>query len=64
MDDKKVAIDHLKAHITYPASADALKKACNDMEDVPENLRKEFMQKLPAGTYGSAQQVMQAIGWA
>jgi hypothetical protein len=63
MDDKKVAIDHLRTHITYPATSEELKVACNNMEDVPEALRKEFLDKLPEGTYNSADEVMAAVGW-
>lgn len=63
MDDKQVAFDHFKNHITYPATAEELKKACNNMDDVPEALRNEFMEKLPDGTYNSASEVMMAVGW-
>lgn len=64
MDDKQVAIDHLRSHIQYPATAEELKKACNDMEDVPEAMRKVFMDKLPDGTYNSADEVIKVVGWS
>jgi hypothetical protein len=62
-EDKKTALDHLRQHITYPASADEIKKACNDMEDVPEGKRTEFLATLPDGTYNSADEVIKAVGW-
>ena len=65
MDDKKKeAIQHLKDHVQYPATAEDLKKACNGMEDVDEALKKEFMEKLPVGTYNSAEEVMKAVDWS
>ena len=62
-DNKKVAVDHLKTHVKYPATAEELKQECNGMEDVAEDLRKDFMEKLPVGTYNSAEEVMKAVGW-
>ena len=65
MDDRQIAIDHLKNHIKkWPAMAEELKAACNNMEDVPETMRKEFLDKLPDGTYNSAEEVMTAVGWS
>jgi hypothetical protein len=60
---KKAALDHLRDHISYPATAEELKKACNDMEDVDEELRKEFNENIQDGTYNSAEEVMKAVGW-
>ena len=53
-----------KSGIMYPATAGDLKKACNEMEDVPESQKKEFLEKLPEKTYNSADEVMTAVGWA
>lgn len=61
--DMETAKKHLREHITYPATAEELKQACNNMEDVPENLRKEFQEKIPEGIYNSAEEVMRAVGW-
>jgi hypothetical protein len=63
MDGMQTAVNHLSTHISYPATAEELKKACNGMEDVPENERREFIEKLPDGTYNSAEDVMKAVGW-
>lgn len=63
-DDKKMAegLAHLEGHIKYPASKDDIVKACNDMSDVPEDDKKWFMEKLPDGTYQSADEVKVAVG--
>ena len=64
MDDMKEIMEHLKSHVTYPATKQDIWKACNNMEHVPEEHRKVFMDKVPDGTYGSADEVAKAAGMA
>ena len=54
-------IDHLKNHVTYPATKDDLVKACNNMSDVPEKDKIWFMENLPEGTYENAATVKTAL---
>ncbi len=62
MDDMQEMMDHLKSHMTYPATKQDIWNACNTMSHVPEEHRKMFMDKVPDGTYNSAEEVMQAAG--
>ncbi len=63
MQNKEGTIAHLKNHISYPASAEDLKKACNNLSDFSEADKKEFSDSLPGGTYNSADEVIKALGW-
>lgn len=62
MMDPKTMMDHLKGHITYPATKVQLVEACNHMEDQKPEDKMEFETKLPDGTYNSADDVMKALG--
>ncbi|MBI3335287.1 MAG: DUF2795 domain-containing protein [Candidatus Portnoybacteria bacterium] len=62
MQNVKGSIDHLRSHQAYPATKAELVAACNALSDFSEEDKKEFEQKLPDGTYNSAQEVMNAIG--
>lgn len=57
------AMDHLKAHQQYPATKAELVAACGNLSDFSEEDKKEFMEKLPEGTYNSADDVIKALGW-
>lgn len=56
------AMDHLKQHQSYPATKAQLVAECNGLSDFSDEDKKEFMMKLPEGTYNSAEEVAKAIG--
>lgn len=68
MDDKvKVAVDHLKTHVTYPATTEEPLEACNSWEDVDPELveqSKEKMTMYPGKTWNSADEVLSTLGWS
>lgn len=61
-DEMKEVMEHLDEHITYPATKGDIVKACNMMSDVPAEHKKWFEEKLPDGTYESAEEVKMALG--
>lgn len=56
------AKDHLKNHQKYPATKAELVAECDSLSDFSEEDKKEFVSKLPGGTYNSADEVIQALG--
>lgn len=54
--------EHLKSHVTYPATKQDIWNACNQMAHVPEEHKKMFMDKVPEGTYHGAEAVTKAAG--
>lgn len=62
MQNVKGAMDHLKMHQKYPATKAQLVAECNNLSDFSEEDKKEFMEKLPEGTYATAEDVMKAFG--
>ncbi|KKU90343.1 MAG: hypothetical protein UY21_C0024G0014 [Microgenomates group bacterium GW2011_GWA1_48_10] len=67
MDDKvKVAVDHVKTHVTYPATTEQLMAACESWSDVDPVLVEEGkmkMQAQPGKTWSSAEEVLATLGW-
>lgn len=63
MQNMKGAMDHLKTHQKYPATKAELVAECNNLSDFSDADKKDFMEKLPEGTYNSAEDVMKALGW-
>ena len=63
MQNVKGAMDHLRTHQKYPATKADLVKECNNLSDFSDEDKKEFMEKLPEGTYNSANDVVKALGW-
>lgn len=55
------AKDHLKDHQKYPATKAELVAECDGLSDFSAEDKKEFASKLPAGTYNSADEVIQAL---
>lgn len=62
MQNKQGAIDHLKAHQTYPANKAELMQACNDLSDFSAEDKQWFSDHLPEGTYNSADEVVKVLG--
>jgi len=54
-------LDHLKNHIEYPATREALIAACNGMSDVPEADKVWFERTIPQGTYRTPEDVLKAL---
>lgn len=53
---------HLREHQKYPATKAELVAACNNLSDFSEEDKVEFSNKLPEGTYNSADEVITALG--
>ena len=63
MQNLQGAKDHLRTHQKYPATKAELVAECNSLSDYSAEDKKEFMDKLPEGTYNSTDEVMKALGW-
>lgn len=63
MQNKQSAMEHLKSHVTYPATKANLVTACNNMSEFSDEDKKEFESGLPEGTYNTAEDVVKALGW-
>ena len=62
MQNVQGAKDHLKNDQKYPATKAELVAECNGLSDFSEEDKKEFISKLPGGTYNSADDVIKALG--
>ena len=62
MQNAQGTIDHLKTHQNYPDTKAELVAECGNLSDFSEEDKKEFGEKLPEGTYSSADEVITAIG--
>ena len=62
MQNMKGAMDHFKIHQKYPARKAELVAACNGLSDFSPEDKKEFMDKLPEGSYATTQDAMKALG--
>ena len=49
--DRKNAEEHLRNHIDYPATAEDIKMACDNMSHFTEADKKWMTEHLPAGRY-------------
>lgn len=67
MDDKvKVAVEHVKTHVAYPATTEQLMAACESWKDVDPSLMEQAKEKMMAQagkTWTSADEVLMALGW-
>lgn len=62
MKDEANIETHLREHQEYPATREELIETCNQLDDFSAEDKKTFMDKLPDGTYNSAEEVMMALG--
>jgi hypothetical protein len=60
--EMKELMSHLQNHIMYPASKRTIIESCNKMEHVPVSTRRWVEDKLPEGTYMSADEVVMKLG--
>lgn len=60
---KRLVKEHVKKHINYPTTKDALIKACNDMSDFSKDQKTWFEKTLPSGNYRNANEVLKGLGW-
>ncbi len=52
---------HIKDHMRYPATKQAIVEMCNNMAHVPESARQMVADKLPDRMYNSAEEVIKAL---
>ncbi|MBI2032970.1 MAG: hypothetical protein HYT10_00680 [Candidatus Levybacteria bacterium] len=63
MHDKKMAMEHLQNHQSYPATKAELVAECNNLSDFSAEDKKWFEENLTERTYNSSEDVMNALGW-
>ena len=61
MQKSEEVMSHLKDHQKYPATKEELGAACGNLSDFSEEDKKEFAEKLPDGSYNSAEDVINAL---
>lgn len=52
--------DHIRNHLKYPATKEAIQQACNEMRDVGEEDRA-VVDKLPAKFYRNPDEVLREL---
>lgn len=57
----KELMDHLKDHVSYPASKQDIIESCNMMEHVPGEDKEWVIENLPDGMYENAGEVKLAL---
>ena len=57
----QAVLKHAKKHVKYPATKKDLVEACNNFSDVPSAEKEWVVNNLPAKTYKSASEVMEAL---
>lgn len=60
--DKAKATQHLREHVKYPATRTQVLEACANTPEFSVEERAWFAEKLPEGTYASADDVLKALG--
>ena len=59
--DRAKVIEHLRDHVSYPATSSELIETCNNMADISAEDKKWFTENLPEDTYASAEEVMEVL---
>jgi len=62
MKDVANAKKHFEEHQKYPATKAELVAECDNLSDFSEEDKAWFSEKLPEGSYDSADSVMKALG--
>ena len=57
----EASLDHLKNHVEYPADADTVVQACNNMSELGTDDSEWFAKTLPARTYNGPDEVISAV---
>ena len=57
----QAVLEHAKKHVDYPATNKDIVEACNNFSDVPRTEKEWFENNLPAKTYKSANEVIEAL---
>jgi hypothetical protein len=60
--DTEKAKKHLQAHVSYPATRAQILAACAQTREFTAAEKQWFTDRLPDGSYASADQVMAALG--
>jgi hypothetical protein len=59
--DRAKAVLHVREHVKFPASREAILAACADTPEFSAGEKKWFADNLPAGEYKSAEEVVKAL---
>jgi hypothetical protein len=59
--DQAKAIKHMREHVKYPATRDAILAACADTPEFSAAEKSWFAKNLPPGEYKSADDVIKAL---
>lgn len=60
--DRQNIVTHLREHQEYPATKEELMQTCDNLSEFGNEDKQWFMNKLPEGTYNSADEVIEALG--
>lgn len=56
-----VGVQHVRLHVTYPATKSLIVEGCNRMTEVPQVSKELFERVLPDRTYNSSDDVLKAF---
>jgi hypothetical protein len=60
--DTAKLLEHLEAHVSYPATRDDVLAACASTPEFTEGEKQWTSDRLPAGTYANAEEAARALG--
>jgi hypothetical protein len=61
--DRKNAEEHIRNHVTYPTTGDAIMKSCSNLEHFSAEDKKWMSEHLPMRRYETPESVIRALGW-